>query len=367
MSYQSNLNQLMQMAAIEQLNNMVQQLNKTTHINTNTEVLSLPIVQKVIIAYEDELKQKEQLNVCNCKDYTSIIDNILTKLDEQSVKYNSIVCKLDELTKVVFSLENERQNEREIEKEICLHYSSKSIQSKLTSFPGFLKKQQVFDLTNDDDLPLKNEITVQDIPIIEEENITLKIEETFQNKSEYNNNLNELNLSDDYEQEEYVISVEEEEVVVEEEDVSEEQEVVVEEEEVIVEEEDVSEEQEVVVEEEDVSEEQEVVVEEDVSEEQEVVIVEEEDVSEEEVGTEDDDQIIEEEEQEDVVLEEASEEEDLKEEDEDEEGEEVFEIEIDDITYFATDEENGILYEVDKDGEVGKKVGIIKDGEPIFS
>ena len=50
-----------------------------------------------------------------------------------------------------------------------------------------------------------------------------------------------------------------------------------------------------------------------------------------------------------------------------EEEEEVFEIEIDDVTYYATHEENGILYEVDKDGEVGKKVVIIKDGEPIFS
>ena len=50
-----------------------------------------------------------------------------------------------------------------------------------------------------------------------------------------------------------------------------------------------------------------------------------------------------------------------------EEDEEVFEIEIDDVTYFATHEENGILYEVDENGEPGKKVGIIKDGEPIFS
>ena len=50
-----------------------------------------------------------------------------------------------------------------------------------------------------------------------------------------------------------------------------------------------------------------------------------------------------------------------------EEEEEVFEIEIDDVTYFATHEENGILYEVDENGEPGKKVGIIKDGEPIFS
>ena len=52
---------------------------------------------------------------------------------------------------------------------------------------------------------------------------------------------------------------------------------------------------------------------------------------------------------------------------EEEEEEEVFEIEIDDVTYFATHEENGILYEITSDGDVGKKIGIIKDGEPIFN
>ncbi len=52
---------------------------------------------------------------------------------------------------------------------------------------------------------------------------------------------------------------------------------------------------------------------------------------------------------------------------EEEEEEEVFEIEIDDITYFASGEENGILYEMTSDGDIGKKVGIIKDGEPIFN
>jgi hypothetical protein len=50
-----------------------------------------------------------------------------------------------------------------------------------------------------------------------------------------------------------------------------------------------------------------------------------------------------------------------------EEEEEVFEIEIDDVTYYATSEENGILYEVLSDGDAGKNVGIIKDGEPIFN
>jgi predicted GIY-YIG superfamily endonuclease len=61
------------------------------------------------------------------------------------------------------------------------------------------------------------------------------------------------------------------------------------------------------------------------------------------------------------------EEENEVEEEENEVEEEVFEIEIDDVTYFATDEENGILYEATSDGDIGKKVGIIKNGEPIFS
>jgi hypothetical protein len=52
-------------------------------------------------------------------------------------------------------------------------------------------------------------------------------------------------------------------------------------------------------------------------------------------------------------------------EDEDEE-EEVFEIEIDDVTYYATNEENGPLYEVDESGDPGKLVGHLKDGEPVF-
>jgi hypothetical protein len=36
------------------------------------------------------------------------------------------------------------------------------------------------------------------------------------------------------------------------------------------------------------------------------------------------------------------------------------------VSYFTTDEENGILYEMTKDGDVGKKVGIIKNGEVVF-
>ena len=88
---------------------------------------------------------------------------------------------------------------------------------------------------------------------------------------------------------------------------------------------------------------------------------EEADVSEADVSEAEEDTVVNLDVKEEQPVEEVEEEE--VEEEEVEEEEEVFEIEIDDITYY----ENGILYEVDKDGEVGKKVGIIKDGEPIFS
>jgi hypothetical protein len=65
-------------------------------------------------------------------------------------------------------------------------------------------------------------------------------------------------------------------------------------------------------------------------------------------------------------IDEDNEEEELFEINEDNEEEELFEIEIDDVTYFTSDENNGILYEITSDGDVGNKVGIIKDGEPFF-
>jgi hypothetical protein len=108
-------------------------------------------------------------------------------------------------------------------------------------------------------------------------------------------------------------------------------------------------------------EEQEEQEEEQVEEQEEETNVEEqeeqEEQEEEEQKSEDELQSVEtEEKQEDVV-----------EDKEEEEGEEVFEIEIDDVTYFATDEENGVIYEMTKDGDIGKKVGVIKDGEPVFN
>ena len=62
---------------------------------------------------------------------------------------------------------------------------------------------------------------------------------------------------------------------------------------------------------------------------------------------------------------EAKEEDEEEDEDEDED-EELIEIEIDDITYCTNDEDNGIIYELDNDGNVGKKIGYLKDGEAYF-
>ena len=107
---------------------------------------------------------------------------------------------------------------------------------------------------------------------------------------------------------------------------------------------------------------------EEVEEEEDEEVEEEEveEVEEEEEVEEDEEEEVEEEDEEEEVKKEDEEEVKKEEDEEEEDEEEVFEIEIDDITYFATDEDDGILYEVDKDGDIGKQVGVIKDGEPIF-
>ena len=49
-----------------------------------------------------------------------------------------------------------------------------------------------------------------------------------------------------------------------------------------------------------------------------------------------------------------------------EDEEELFEIEIDGVSYCTNDEENGIIYELTEEGDVGKKLGYLKDGEPFL-
>ena len=151
-------------------------------------------------------------------------------------------------------------------------------------------------------------------------------------------------------------------------DIEEEVEVVEEEVEVVEEEEEVveegSEEEEEEVVEEGSEEEEEEVVEEGSEEEEEEVV---EEGSEEE---EEEEEVIEEgsEEEEEEVIEEGSEEEEEEviEEGSEEEEEEVFEIEIDGVSYYTTNEQNGVIYAIDADEEVGDRVGKLVAGTAVF-
>ena len=297
------------MTLLEQLNNLVNQLNKPISTNTTQhkcdnftfpqENLQQNILE-VIKVYEEHIKSKQNdLIQCSCKDYTSMFENILTKFDEHIHHFNSVIFrienKLDELTNMVIVSENRLDYIEKPDR-------STGVQQKLTSFTGFAK---------------------DGISHNSEENIVLKIEETSKIEETVCEYLKQEHLDKEEEVEDDVDDLDEEDG----------------EELVIVEPEEIKTTVDQVVEEEE--EEEEVGTDNQEVEEDEVVTDDQEIEEEEEVGT--DDQV------------------------EEEDGEEVFEIEIDDVTYYATDEENGILYEVDKNGEVGKKVGIIKDGEPIFS
>jgi hypothetical protein len=182
--------------------------------------------------------------------------------------------------------------------------------------------------------------------VISLENEMKELKEKFQNTHQ-NNKINCVD-NDSKEKEEHIkLKIEEKNIINDNDNLTKNYDTLIEEEE---EDEEEQEQEEVEEVEETVDEEEE----EEVEEVEETVVEEKEE--EEAVVEEKEEEVVTDEEQEVICLEEKDNDED-----------EVFEIEIDDITYFTTDEENGILYEVDSDGEVGKKVGIIKNGEPIFS
>jgi len=106
-----------------------------------------------------------------------------------------------------------------------------------------------------------------------------------------------------------------------------------------------------VVKEAEVEEEDEVVVKEEEVEEEE----EEEEVEEEEVVVKDEE-----------VEEEEEEEDDEVEEEEEEEEEEVIVITISGKSYYTSDKENGKIYAIDKDEEVGDEIGVFVNGKAKF-
>ena len=111
----------------------------------------------------------------------------------------------------------------------------------------------------------------------------------------------------------------------------------------------------------------------DDEEDEEDEVDDEEDKEEDEAEDEQEDEVEddeEEEEEEDEVddeEDEAEDEEDEAEVEEDDEELEVEEIEIEGITYYCTDEKNGILFECGEDGEIGDELGHLKKGTAFFS
>jgi hypothetical protein len=64
--------------------------------------------------------------------------------------------------------------------------------------------------------------------------------------------------------------------------------------------------------------------------------------------------------------EEEEKEEEEEEDEEEEEGEEVEEITINNKLYYTNDKMNGVIYDIDENGDVGKEVGKLKNGVHKF-
>ena len=188
---------------------------------------------------------------------------------------------------------------------------------------------------------------------------------------------------DTIEQDQVVEEEEEEEADDDEEEVEEEEEEVDEDEEEVEEEEVEEDEEEEEEEEEEVDEDEEEVEEVEIDEEDEEVDDEDEEVEVDEVSVETDGELmvqlkkkmieermkLDEGADDDGLVRENDEEEDDADEtdEEDDEELEVEEIEIEGITYYCTDEKNGILFECGEDGEIGDELGHLKKGTVFFS
>jgi hypothetical protein len=349
----NNLDKIIQMISIEQLLGLMKQMksncdadtNTNTNTNTNTDVLSLPIVKNVINAYEQEIKALTTNTNTNTNTNIIPFASEITKITEQLDKINNnllvIVEKINSMESDFKLMQTNAQVSKlnDDEEHIVLKIEERDI-----------KENDAFESINiaDDDC----ESECSDDEFIKEIKASLAKMEKGE-AQEVEEEEDEL-VSEAEELEEESAQAISEAIVVKEEELEEESAQAVSEAEELEEEQE--EESAQAISEAEVEEESAQAIEEEVvSEAEEVVSEEAEEDTEPEISDDSDEDVKE-----------VSKVEEVKQEEEEEE-EEVFEIEIDDVTYYATHEENGILYEVDKDGEVGKKIGIIKDGEPIFS
>ena len=323
MSSLNSLEKLIQIATMEQMYLMLQKM-KNDFPSELTKDLQYEVPN---ISKDNTIDTVNKIQI--------LLNETVKKTDHSLILMNRLVEKINSLEREISAIKHDSEMNNTSIKQLETHVKG---QQKLTDYVGFKRFSQ--QLIEEEHIKLKIEEKQEDAfprkkdddkiaSIKDDENVTMDQEIEIEDESE-----EEVQEESEEEQEEEQVEVQEES---EEEEESEE----VQEESEEVEEEQVAEEQvEEVAEEEQVEEEEQ----------------EQEEESEEEVVTDDEDSG-------DTINNSKQTLETSVEDDE----EEVFEIEIDDVTYFATSDENGILYEVTEDGEVGSKVGIIKDGEPIFS
>jgi hypothetical protein len=326
--------------------------------NTHKQIMKLPSVL-------NEMNNQDSMTDSDSETDESELENlkviqIENKLDTMEKKYDLIIPILSKILnkfdilneeiKILKETQNKKEKEKEKENE-----KEEDLKVESTSEP---KVESNTELKVESTTELKVESTViyhitpSIVSACENENITFKITED----DVVNNEIQFCKIDEEEEEEE-----EQEEEEQEEEQDDEEQDKVKEEqyEEKEVKQKEEEEEQDDEEQEEEQDEEKEVKQEEQVEEEVET----EEEEEEEEEETEEEEEEEQEEEQE---VEEKAEEEAETSNKEEVEEEELFEIEIDDVTYCTNNEENGFIYELSEDGEVGNKVGYLKESEPFF-
>jgi len=312
----------------------------------------LPVLNiiKNILTNGFEILEKTNEEIMNLPSVKNQKNDSLTeyKIDLPEYKIHDLKNKIEEISNKVFDLKRETENKNVTDKSNLLNkddlkdikYKIDKLEDKVESmfsfFDNILNKftkleEKFINLTNEKKSDKEKIIESAIISSCKNENIKLEIDEKTDVKKiniKENTEINWLKLKKDNDND----NEEKEEEEKEEEEEEEEEEDEEEEEEKEEEEEEEEEEDEEEEEEEEEKEE---------DKEEEIKILKKED---------------------EVETEEESEEES---EDESEE-EELFEIEIDNITYCTTNEENGFIFELTKECEQGKKVGYLKNGDPIF-
>jgi hypothetical protein len=312
-----------------------------------------------------------------CDDALLYMSNALLKETEK--KYKTIVETRD---KEIEDLKKRLQiTQEQNDKRYDMFYQQKDLYEELikkyvreiedlkNQLKDCIKKPVICDLTADE--PEKEFVEIKQEKVEEKENITLHIEE--ESEVEESNEEDEEDIDEEEEEEEKDDDEEDEDEEVIDEDkevVDEDEEVVDEDEEIIDEDKEVVDKDEELVDDED----KEVVDkdEEVIDEDKEVVDKDEEVIDEDKEVVDKDEELVDDEEDDAIETEnsssdkESQKEDDEKDEDEDEE-QELIEIEIDDVLYCTENEENGFIYEIDEEGNVGETVGYFKNGEPFFN